>query len=57
MFLLSGGKPLVTGGCLGEDEDELVLEDDIMLLALGRPLCRLDMDMGEWEMRLVLMVL
>ena len=45
------------GGCLGDDEEEVVLEDDIMLLVLGRPLCRLDMDIGEWEMRLVLIVL
>ena len=44
-------------GCLGDDEEEVVLEEDIMLLVLGRPLCRLDMDIGEWEMRLVLIVL
>ena len=38
-------------GCLGEEDDEAVLEEDI-----GRPLWRLVMDIGEaetWE-RLVL---
>ena len=44
--------------CLGDEDDEVVEEDDIMLLVGGRPLCRLDMDMGEAEeIMLVLMVL
>ena len=47
VFEVSGGYPL---GCLGEDDDEVVVEDDIIPGVEGSPLWRLFILMGEWEL-------